>query len=535
MATTKNFSLLLALTLAIAVQVYAMKPGTWHNTQKVVFKSRSSTGLKASKPHIMMMLVDDWGWANVGYHRNASDRETVTPNFDKLLKAGLELNQNYAFQACTPSRSSFLTGRLPIHVNDKLGSFEEFNPKDIVSGYQGIPRNMTGLGQKMKEGGYATHMIGKWDAGMATPQHTPEGRGFNTSLAYYGHGNDYYTEIDGRCKRTQIVDLWSNGKPGHGLNGTGPDNYEEGLFKERALDIIAKHDPSVPLFLYYAAHSIHTPLQVPESYLKMFDFIDNSDRQYYHAMVTYLDDVMGNITDALKTHGLWNNLLLVVSSDNGGPLYVGGGGNNYPLKGGKFSDWQGGVRVNGFVAGGFLPEAMRGKTTDGYIHIADWYATFCALAGVDPTDQIAAKADLPPVDSLNMWPFISGEKPTSPRDDVPISYNTLISGDYKILTGDVIFASWTGTRYPNNTTPPGRFPTEECGNGCLFNIKDDPEERNNLADSMPTMLKTMQSKLAAYQATYFNPDRGSQWPAACEYALNTYGGFWGPFLFVDSY
>ena len=120
----QRISLLLALTLAIAVQVYAKKPGTWHDRQEVVFKSRSSTGLKASKPHIIMMLVDDWGRANVGYHRNASDRETVTPNFDKLLKEGLELNQNYAFQACTPSRSSFLTGRLPIHVNDKLGSFD---------------------------------------------------------------------------------------------------------------------------------------------------------------------------------------------------------------------------------------------------------------------------------------------------------------------------------------------------------------------------------------------------------------------------
>jgi len=74
----------------------------------------------------------------------------------------------------------------------------------------------------------------------------------------------------------------------------------------------------------------------------------------------------------------------VVSSDNGGPL---GSANNFPLKGGKFSDWQGGIRVNAFVTGGYLPENMRGQKTEGYIHIADWYATFCALAGVDPTDK----------------------------------------------------------------------------------------------------------------------------------------------------
>ena len=476
----------------------------------------------AAKPHIMMMLLDDWGWANVGYHRDTHDRETVTPKFDRLLREGLELDQHYVFLACTPSRSSFLTGRLPIHVNDKFGSHSDFNPRDIVSGYQGIPRNMTGLGQKMRDGGYATHMVGKWDAGMATPQHTPEGRGFDTSLAFYGHQNDYYTQVDGRCERTDIVDLWSNGKPGHGLNGT---DYEENLFKERALSIIARHDPSMPLFLYYAPHIVHTPLQVPQNYLDKFDFIENSRRRYYHAMVNYIDDVMGNITEALIKYGFWDNLLLVVTSDNGGPLYIGGGGNNYPLKGGKFSDWQGGVRVNTFVSGGYLPKEMRGKKTDGYVHIADWYATFCDLAGVDPTDRMADRAGLPPVDSLNMWPFISGRACRSPREDVPISYNTLISGDYKILTGEVSFAGWTGPRFPNDTSPPAIFPTEDCGEGCLFNIKDDPEERMNLACTRPVMLHEMQRKLANYQATYFNPDRGDTWLGACEYALDIYEGF----------
>ena len=74
----------------------------------------------------------------------------------------------------------------------------------------------------------------------------------------------------------------------------------------------------------------------------------------------------------------------------------------YPLKGGKHTDWQGGIRANGFVSGGYLPEKMRGQKIDGYIHIADWYATFCYLAGVDPTDERAAEVKLPPIDSLNM-------------------------------------------------------------------------------------------------------------------------------------
>ena len=131
-----------------------------------------------------------------------------------------------------------------------------------------------------------------------------------------------------------------------------------------------------------------------------------------------------------------------------------------------------------------------------------------------------------------MWPLISGETTESPRKDIPASHKTLISGDYKILTGIVIQASWTGPQYPNKTRPSGGiYAFQNCGNeGCLYNIKEDPEERVNLARIQPEVLKDMQQKLAKYQATYFNPNRGKVWPGACTTAVNTYGGFWGPFL-----
>ena len=493
----------------------------------------STVASAAQKPNLVFMLVDDWGWANVGYHRNPPTKEVVTPNIDNLVKEGLELDQHYAFKFCSSSRSCLMSGRLPIHVNDLNLSPDHYNPKDPVSGFSAIPRNMTGLASKLKEGGYAAHQVGKWDAGMATPDHTPHGRGFNSSFGYFHHDNDYYTERVGSCHGDRmVVDLWDTEKPAHGVNGTGPDNYEEGLFRERLLSIVNNHDTAQPLFLYYAPHIVHTPLEVPEKYLNMFSFIDDHDRQFYHAMVTYLDDVVGDLVAALQKRGMWDNLLFVSSSDNGGPIYPGGGANNYPLKGGKLSDWQGGVRVNAFVSGGFLPEMMRGQKTDGYVHLADWYGTFCAIAGVDPTDDRAAKAKLPPVDSFNMWPLISGENATSPRTDVPASHDTLISGDYKILVGTVGQAGWTGPQYPNTTNPHGGIKaSEHCGDtGCLYNIKTDPEERNNLASQMPQMLKEMQDKLAKYQASYFNPDRGGVWPGACETAMNEYGGFWGPFL-----
>ena len=485
----------------------------------------------ADKPHILFLLVDDWGWANVGYHRETPTREVQTPNFDSLVKDGLELNQNYVFHFCSPSRSSLMTGRLPIHVNDR-NNVATYNPDDPVSGFAGIPRNMTGIAEKLKTAGYETHMVGKWHAGDVTFDHIPTGRGFDTSFGYLRGANDYYTEWDGMCNKTHVVDLWDTNQPAWGINGTGADNYEEALFTNRVLQVLRTHDSSKPLFLYYAPHIVHTPLEVPDKYVSMFSFIDDHDRQYYHAMTKYLDDFVGELVSELKTKGLWDNLMFVVSSDNGGPIYPGGGANNYPLKGGKVSDWQGGIRVNGFVSGGYLPEKMRGQKTDGYIHIADWYATFCYLAGVDPTDEKAAKAKLPPIDSMNMWPLISGQNSTSPRTDIPATFSTLISGDYKILQGDVAQAGWTGPQYPNLTNPNGGIKVvEHCGQGgCLYNIKDDPEERVNLASKMPDILKQMQAKLTKYQATYFNPDRGKVPPIACETVMGKYKGFWGPFV-----
>ena len=481
------------------------------------------------KPHIVFVLVDDWGWANVGYHRDPPTKEVVTPNIDSLLKEGLELDQHYAYKFCSPSRSSLLSGRLPIHVNDLNVPIFKYNPQDLVSGYGGIPPNMTVISTKLSGAGYVAHHIGKWHAGAATMEQMPTGRGFQTYLGYLDGFNDYYTEIFplAKCNGTEIVDLWDTNKPAHGMNGT---DYEEAIFKERVLSVINNHTPSIPLFLYYAPHLVHAPLEVPDSYLSQFKFIDNHDRQYYHAMVKYLDDVIGQMVSTLKAKGMWDDLLLFVVADNGGPL--GDGANNYPLKGGKFSDWQGGVRVNAMVLGGFLPPQMRGQKSDGYIHITDWYATFCALAGVDPSDNRAAKAKLPPVDSMNMWPLISGQNTTSPRVDIPLSEKTLISGPYKILTGTVPQAGWTGPQFPNSTHPKGGISAnEECGDkGCLYNIIDDPEERINLAAKESDILQTMQQKLAEYQTTYFNPNRGKLSPLACQAALNKYGGFWGPYL-----
>merc|ERR1719305_2021192 len=108
-------------------------------------------------------------------------------------------------------------------------------------------------------------------------------------------------------------------------------------------------------------------------------------------MVYFVDEMIGNVVQKLKADGLWENTLIVAHADNGGPIYSDGaaGANNYPLKGGKLSNWEGGIRGNAFVSGGFVPAALRGSRYDGLVTLWDWYATFAALAGVDATDHRA--------------------------------------------------------------------------------------------------------------------------------------------------
>jgi arylsulfatase B len=237
---------------------------------------------------------------------------------------------------------------------------------------------MSTIANKLKSAGYATHAVGKWHCGFATPEQTPLGRGFDSYFGYFGGFNDYlhawseqacnessctnhsisyeHSPADfTKCTNSSVharhlrstTDLWENTHPAHGLNGTG---FEEAQFEERVLGIIAGHNPEIPLYLYYPMHLVHSPLCVPEGYLEKFEFIRdaddnvNHDRQYVAAMVHYLDAIVGNVAAALQDAGLWDNALMVWSSDNGGAVELTTGmKNSYPLRGGYTTNWEGGA------------------------------------------------------------------------------------------------------------------------------------------------------------------------------------------------
>lgn len=176
----------------------------------------------------------------------------------------------------------------------------------------------------------------------------------------------------------------------------------------------------------------------------------------------------------------------------------------------------------------------------GLIHGADWYSTLCTLAGVDPHDARAETAGLPPVDSIDQWPLLSGATSVPPRAEVHISAHTFIRGDLKLIVGSVASACYSGPLYPNGTTAvqpkfgPMGSPcdtTLDCRSGCLFDVTQDPYEHVNLAgnSSYASVLAELQGALAQANRGNFAPDRGNFSKLSCKAAAG-FGGFWGPFL-----
>jgi len=178
------------------------------------------------------------------------------------------------------------------------------------------------------------------------------------------------------------------------------------------------------------------------------------------------------------------------------------------------------------------------------MHIADWYRTFANLAGVDAEDYRAAQYGLPPIDSLDMWPLISGANLTSPRTEIPFTPDAIIQGNYKLLTGgDNTYAVWTGPVYPNRTSNLKQLNEKlHCHHGCLFDVVNDPSERNDISKQNPNIVLQMQQALfRARQFFYQNQEKGPNYcgthdDASCFCSLSKrfYGGCAGPYQYLDT-
>ncbi len=311
-------------------------------------------------PNIVFMLTDDLGW-NSMYH----NAEQITPTLDSMVKSSLRLNSFYVYKYCSPTRGSFQTGRFPYKL---CASRNNLNPPTIP---EGINLGYTYISKKLQEANppYISYHVGKWHQGFLNHSYTPIGRGYNKSYGFLTGGEDHFnqhqTEVNCKPPNPYIVDLHENDEPAFGKNGT----YNGYVFTEKAINFITDHiknNGDNPFFLYYALHNTHGPYESPDDMTALYNF-NETLRNVFDGMATVVDNTVKNVTNKLKELNIWNNTLFIWTTDNGVP--VNGAGSNYPLRGSKSTNFEGGVHVPALVSGGILPNNMRGKQLNGLMHI----------------------------------------------------------------------------------------------------------------------------------------------------------------------
>ncbi|XP_046368891.2 arylsulfatase B-like [Haliotis rufescens] len=459
----------------------------------------------AEKPHIVFIVADDLGWNDVGF-RNP---QMITPNLDRLAKAGVILNSSYVQPLCSPSRNCFMSGYFPYHTG----------LQDSVIGIdqaKHLPANLTTIPQKLKQLGYDTHMVGKWHLGFCNWKYTPTERGFDSYLGYYNGDEDYFTHVRQLSSEEVGLDFRVNKTVKRDANGT----YSANVFADRAVEIIENHDNSKPLYLYLPFQSVHVPLEVPPKYENMYKNIETIKRRVYCGMVSALDEAVGNITKALEDKGLMDNLLLVFTTDNGGPTYV--AANNLPLRGAKTTLWEGGTKGTGFIYSKTLLKKT-GYLNTGMMHAVDWYPTLLELAGGENTD--------PNMDGVSQYDMLINGGHSKRNEFVYNIYDSqeaaaIRYGDLKLMQGSPGHHNgWAPLPHlgidervfqaDNQTFPPF----------MLYNITADPTEHFDLSGKYPELVDMMKKRLENWKKTRVPAQDHSHVPRANP---KYYGGVWSP-------
>ena len=417
----------------------------------------STSILAANKPNIVYFLIDDLGYADCGFNGGQDIR---TPNIDQLAKEGAVLKSYYVQPVCSPTRSALMTGRYATHT----GVYNVVRP----GAPWGLPLNERLLPQALKEVGYTTAITGKWHLGEFQADYTPTRRGFDHQYGHYFGALDYYThDRDGK------TDWYRNDKP------LAEEGYTTHLVAKEATRLIREQAPDKPLFLYVPFNGIHSPHQVPDSYTEPYKHLPKL-RQSIAGMLSAVDEAIGQVTAALAEKGLRENTLIIFSSDNGGPG-PGSATMNTPLRAGKGTLYEGGIRVCSFATWpGKIPA---GITIDEPMHAVDWYPTLVKLTGAPATQALTP-------DGLDIWPVLTqGAK--SPHDALLLpgmapDKMALRMGNWKLLLN----AS-------DKDAEESKGKEATSGKMELYNLADDIGEKQNLATSQPEKLAEMRGRLHA--------------------------------------
>jgi arylsulfatase A-like enzyme len=262
------------------------------------------------------------------------------------------------------------------------------------------------------------------------------------------------------------------------------EGYTTDLLADESARLIEQHDVSRPLFLYVPFNAVHSPFQVPESYIDMYKHIKVRNKRIYAGMVTCMDDAIGRIISALDKRGMKRSTLIIFCSDNGG---VGNVADNGHLRGHKGQLYEGGVRV---PATATWPGVLKaGTVVQEPLHIVDMYPTLIKLAGGSLKQKL-------PIDGKNAWPTI-GEGKASPHEDILLNVTpangAIRCGNWKLVHNGGIGANSTGEKVGQNVFE-------------LFNLAEDPYEKNDLSEKNPQKLDRLKRRLEFYAGQAVKPN-----------------------------
>jgi arylsulfatase A-like enzyme len=451
-----------------------------------------SLGLQTSfcqtKPNIIIIYTDDMGYADLGVQGSVKDIRT--PNIDLLAKEGVRFTAGYVTAPqCSPSRAGLLTGRYQ----------ERFGFDEIPDGP--LPLTETTIANRLQKAGYTTGQVGKWhlEPNAVTadwmnkymPNAKPNAQGrYNqrvpdSLLNLYMPGNRGFHQFFTGYVNNYDANFDLNGnllKPA-GINVKVP-GFRLDIQTEAALQFIKRNQKS-PFFLYLAYYGPHVPLEATEKYLQRFPEKMEQRRKYALAMMSAIDDGVGQISAQLRQFGIDGNTMIIFASDNGAPLGITkedlpitdekgkwDGSLNNPMLGEKGMLTEGGIRVPFIIK---WPKGLpKGKVYKKPVSTLDIAATAVQLAGLPKSKEL---------DGVNLIPFLSGKNKSSPHEYL-------------------YWRFWTQTAVRDE-----RWKFVNAGNkgAYLFDIENDSEEKNNLIAQHPEIAQRLKNKLEEWTKQLMPP------------------------------
>ena len=476
----------------------------------IIFYTSFSQNINKNKPNIVYILADDLGYGDVGCY---GQQKIETPSIDALAKSGKRFTQHYAFPVCAPSRYSLMTGinsgKAYIRGNDEweergdVWNFKAMEANPFLEGQRPIPDSTFTIAKLLKQQGYTTGMIGKWGLGAPFSVGAPNRQGFDYFYGFICQRQDhtYYSghlwENENRVPlNNKIVDpavRFPKDK-----DSLDEKNYEVYQQKDYAPDFLIKaavnfidKNKKEPFFLYYPSPLPHVSLQAPKKWVDYYHQKFGDEKPYlggsyfpcrypratYAAMISALDDQVGEIIKALKTKGIYDNTIILFCSDNGpADISVGVDGDFFKSAGpfkagygwGKGFVHEGGIREPFIVS--WPGKIKAGSVSDMICATIDMMPTLCDLLHVDLPKGI---------DGINILPEILGEKQERQHDYLYWEFPEY-GGQQAVRMGN-----WKAVRLNIKTT--GKLTTQ------LFDLSKDIQEQNDVAGEHPDIVKTMES------------------------------------------